>query len=549
MSTKSPTEVELIKARSRHLRGTLEDSVQLSHTGGLLPDDTHLLKLHGMYQQDDRDLRQERTQQKLEPLFSFMLRGRVPGGVISCEQWLAIDETARELTHYGTLRLTTRQTFQFHGIFKQDLKTVVKHLVAARLDSIAACGDVNRNVIAATNPEDEAIHTVVHQLAVQLSEQLLPKSRAYFEIWLDAEKVDLNQETEPMYSDVYLPRKFKIAIAVPPDNEVDVRAHDLGFIAIVDNGRIVGYNVTVGGGMGTTHGDAATHPRLADDLGFIQPDAALSVAEAVLTTQRDHGNRTDRKQARLKYTIERMGLDVFRSEVEHRTGLTFEPTRSVQLTRDQDYVGWRRRSDGKWNLTLFIDGGRLQGERMDGMREIARAHRGHFRMTANQNLIIAGVADVDKAHIESLARQSGLLVDGLSKVRLQAMACVALPTCSLAMAEAERYLPAFTGKVEKLLHRHGLGDLPLTMRISGCPNGCSRPYVAEIALVGKGPGHYNLMLGGDTAGGRLNRLYKENINEAEILFALDELFARYAHDRQHGESFGDYVARSQVVMN
>lgn len=547
--SKSLTKVEQIKARSRHLRGTLEESLDLNHTGALHDDDTQLSKLHGIYQQDDRDIRNERAEQKLEPLYSFMIRGRIPGGVITSAQWLAIDDIARAMTHNASLRLTTRQTFQFHGIFKRNLKKVVQALVAAKMDSIAACGDVNRNVIAVTNLSQQGIYQQIHQLAVQLSEHFLPQSHAYHEIWLDADKTDPAKETEPIYSSVYLPRKFKIAIAVPPNNEVDVHAHDLGLIAIIKDHRIIGYNVTAGGGMGTTHGDKQTHPRLADTLGFITPDQVIPIAEAILTTQRDHGDRTNRKQARLKYTIEKMGVGAFKEEVEQRAGISFDPAVPVTFNTHHDTLGWLERDDGLWNLTLFIDSGRLidtpEKQLLTGVREIARIHTGDFRMTANQNLIVAGVNPAEKSAIEQLAQQHGFVTDQLSQLRVTAMACVALPTCSLAMAEAERYLSALTDKVQALLIKHQLENQPITLRISGCPNGCSRPYLGEITLVGKAVGRYNLMLGGNATGERLNKLYRENLNEAEILQELDNVFGLYVQQRQKDEALGDFFVRTE----
>lgn len=547
--SKSLTKVEQIKARSRHLRGTLEESLDLNHTGALHDDDTQLSKLHGIYQQDDRDIRNERAEQKLEPLYSFMIRGRIPGGVITSAQWLAIDDIARAMTHNASLRLTTRQTFQFHGIFKRNLKKVVQALVAAKMDSIAACGDVNRNVIAITNLSQQGIYQQIHQLAVQLSEHFLPQSHAYHEIWLNADKTDPTKETEPIYSSVYLPRKFKIAIAVPPNNEVDVHAHDLGLIAIIKDQRIIGYNVTAGGGMGTTHGDKQTHPRLADTLGFITPDQVIPIAEAILTTQRDHGDRTNRKQARLKYTIEKMGVGAFKEEVEQRAGISFDLAVPVTFNTHHDTFGWLERDDGLWNLTLFIDSGRLidtpEKQLLTGVREIARIHTGDFRMTANQNLIVAGVNPAEKSAIEQLAQQHGFVTDQLSQLRVTAMACVALPTCSLAMAEAERYLSALTDKVQALLIKHQLENQPITLRISGCPNGCSRPYLGEITLVGKAVGRYNLMLGGNATGERLNKLYRENLNEAEILQELDNVFGLYVQQRQKDEALGDFFVRTE----
>jgi sulfite reductase (NADPH) hemoprotein beta-component len=544
--------VERIKTASRRLRGTLVESLADPVTGAIADDDTQLIKFHGSYQQDDRDLREERRTQKLEPAYSFMIRTRLPGGVVNPRQWLQLDAIA---TGYAnrTLRVTTRQAFQLHGVIKRELKPTLQAINAALIDTIAACGDVNRNVLVSPNPVESAAHARVYDCAAGLSEHLKPRTRAYHEIWLDEERVaGSGEEDEPIYGATYLPRKFKIAFAVPPLNDVDVFANDLGFVAILEKGELAGFNVTVGGGLGATHGDADTYPRLADVIGFATVDQVSGVAEAVLTVQRDFGNRSERKRARLKYTIDDRGLDWFVAEVERRLGAPLATARPFVFEHNGDRFGWIQGHAGRWHLTLHIEAGRIadRGERrhLSGLREIARIHHGDFRLTPNQNLIIADVADEDRAGIDALVVQYGL--DGYraaGPLRRDALACVALPTCALAMAEAERYLPDFVARVESLLDRHGLADAPILLRISGCPNGCSRPHLGEIALVGKAPGRYNLMLGADARGQRLNRLHRENITEAEILETLDDLFARYAGERGADERFGDFLVRTGVV--
>jgi sulfite reductase (NADPH) hemoprotein beta-component len=544
--------VEKIKTESRYLRGTLAESLADPVTGAIADSDTQLIKFHGSYQQDDRDLRDERRQQKLEPAYSFMIRTRTPGGVVTPEQWLKLDAIATAFAN-GTLRLTTRQAFQFHGVVKRELRATMQAINAALIDTVAACGDVNRNVIVGANPHESRVHAIVQDAAVRLSERLKPKTRAYYEIWLGEERIAGGEGTyEPVYGTTYLPRKFKVAFAVPPINDVDVFAHDLGFIAVVERGGLLGFNVTVGGGMGATHGDDKTYPRIADVLGFISVEQLLAVAEAVVTTQRDFGNRSDRKHARLKYTIADRGIDWFRREVERRLGFALLPARPVAFEQVGDRFGWTRGHDGRWHLTLRIEAGRVadRGERtqLSGLREIARIHDGEFRLTPNQNLIVANVAPDRRDTVDALVAQHGL--DGFrtaSPLRLNALACVALPTCALAMAEAERYLPQLLDRVEALLAAHALADAPIGLRVSGCPNGCSRPYLAEIALVGKAPGRYNLMLGADARGQRLNRLYRENIDEADILAQLDALFARYVGERDDGEGFGDFLLRAGVI--
>jgi len=552
MSEEQPlTEVEHIKARSRHLRGTIEEGLQNRTTGALPADDTQLSKFHGFYQQDDRDLRDERRHQKLEPLYSFMLRARVPGGVITAEQWKAIDQIARELTG-GGLRLTTRQTFQYHGILKHNVKPLIQGINKAMIDSIAACGDVNRNVLCNTNPVESALHKQIFDDASALSTHLLPNTRAYHEIWLDDEKVvDFAAEHEPIYGDTYLPRKFKIAVAIPPHNDVDVNGNDLSFVAIIEDGQLQGYDVLAGGGMGSTHGETDTYPQIAKNFGFVKPADICKIAEGVVTTQRDFGDRTNRKHARLKYTIDDMGVEKFKQHVEERSGVTFEEPAPYEFTMHSDRYGWVENADGSWNLTLFIEQGRITDlpdgpQMMTGLLKIADLHGGDFRMTATQNLIVAQVDATKKDEVEQLAREYGLLRD-VSVLRENSMACVALPTCALAMAEAERYLPDLITKLEVLLDKNGLSKQPIVIRMTGCPNGCARPFLAEIAFVGKAPGKYNLYLGGDGKGTRLVKLFRENIGEAQILKELEPLIENYAKDREDGEGFGDYLVRTNVV--
>ena len=546
-----PSPVERIKRDSRLLRGTLADSLADPLTGAIREPDTVLIKFHGSYQQDDRDLRDERRRQKLEPAYSFMIRTRLPGGVCTPQQWLALDEIARRHAN-GTLRLTTRQAFQFHGVIKAELKATMAAINATLIDTIAACGDVNRNVLASANPVESRAHAHAHEWAKRLSEHLLPRTRAYHEIWLDGEQVAGTEEVEPIYGPTYLPRKFKAAIAVPPVNDVDILAHDLGFIAIVEDGELVGFNVAVGGGLGATHGDPETYPRIADVVGFLKPGQLLAVAEAVVTTQRDFGNRAVRKRARLKYTIDDRGLDWFVAELTRRLGFALEPPRPYEFTSTGDRFGWVEGFDGRWHLTLRIEAGRVadtaEAQRLTGLREIAKVHRGDFRLTPNQNLVVANVEPSERQFIGALVVRYGLDAHArMPPVRRDALACVALPTCPLAMAEAERYLPAFGQRVAGLLAAHGLRDEPLVLRITGCPNGCARPYLAEVALVGKAPGRYNLHLGGDGLGRRLNVLYRENVDEPAILASLDAAFARFAVERQPAERFGDFVWRAGLV--
>ena len=545
--------VEKIKLESRGLRGTLLPGLADAVTGSLNFEDQRLVKFHGSYQQDDRDLRDERRRQKLEPAHQFMIRIRAPGGVFTPAQWLKLDAIATTYANHS-LRITTRQTFQFHGVIKRELKATMQAIHAAALDTISACGDVNRNVLGSSNPLQSRLHAQVHDWARRISAAFLPKTRAYHEIWLDDEKLaDSGEEADPLYGQAYLPRKFKMAIAVPPLNDVDVFANDFGLIAIVDDdGDLAGFNVTIGGGMGASHGDAATYPRLGNVIGFVAPEQALAIAEATIAVQRDVGDRTERKHARLKYTIDDRGLDWFKDEVERRAGFPLGPARPFSFDHNGDRFGWAEGEDGRWHLTLRIQSGRIadhaDARHLSGLRESARVHAGEFRLTCNQNLIVAGVPADQRERIDALVREYALDAHArASGIRLNAIACVALPTCALAMAEAERYLPTLLDKTEVLLDRHGLRDAPIHLRISGCPNGCSRPYLGEIALVGKAPGRYNLMLGADHRGQRLNTLHRENIDEAAILSELDALFARYAGERIGGQHFGDFLVAANIV--
>ena len=541
---------EHIKEASGYLRGTLADGLLAHATGAISEDDGQLVKFHGMYLQDDRDLRAERTAKKLEKAYSFMIRLRIPGGVVTPAQWLVLDHIARTYAN-GSLRATTRQTFQYHGVIKSNLKRTMREIDGALLDTIAACGDVNRNVLSASNPYQSGAHAAAYELARDISRHLLPKTGAWREIWLDGEKV-VGGEDEPVYGKTYLPRKFKIVVAVPPTNDVDVFAHDLGFIAIRNEaGVLQGWNVTAGGGMGMTHGEPETFPRTADVMMFCPPEQAVAVAEAVMTVQRDWGDRTNRKAARLKYTIERHGLAAFRAEVERRVGARFAEPRPFTFTSNGDRYGWTRGEDGRHHLTLFIQNGRILdipggAQMLTGLRRIAEIHDGQFRLTANQNVLIANIADWKRNAIEALVQAHGLH-DGAGALRRNSMACVALPTCGLAVAESERYLPDLITELEASLARHGLEEDEITIRMTGCPNGCARPYTAEIGLVGRGPERYNLYLGAAFDGSRLSKLYAQDVPAREIRDRLDPIFAAYRAGRHEGEHFGDFTIRAGYV--
>jgi len=543
---------EQLKLRSRYLRGTLEQSLADPASGSVAADDALLTKFFGVYQQDDRDLREERRVSRLEPLYQFMVRVRLPGGVCTAEQWLALDAQART-TANGQLRLTTRQTFQFHGVLKHNLPKHIQGLVAAGLDTVAACGDDNRNVICTSNPLLSHAHAEATQTARKLSERLMPRTAAYRELLLQERASQPPPENEePLYGPTYLPRKFKIAIAVPPRNDIDVHAHDLGFIAIVEQGAIVGYNVLVGGGMGMTHKVPATFPRLSTIAGFCHASDIGEVAEHTMCIQRDFGDRLDRAHARFKYTIEDRGVEWFKEELARRLGKPLLPPRDFEFESNSDQYGWHQGDDGRWHCTLFIRNGRIadspEASLMTTLREIARQVPVTFALTTNQNVTLAGVSPDDRARIDDMLRAGGLEAIAAPKaLERNAMACVALPTCALAMAESERYLPSLLSKLDVVMNELGLADVPITIRMSGCPNGCSRPFLAEIGFVGKAPGKYNLYLGGSARGERLNALYRENIGEQQILDSLRPLLEAYAGHRSDGECFGDFLIRTRVV--
>jgi len=562
------SEVELAKDKGNYLRGTIKEAFADRITASIPDDDTYLLKFHGTYQQDDRDVRDLRREKKLEPAYSFMTRMRVPGGELTAKQWIASDDISSNFGN-NTMKLSARQAVQFHGFIKYDLKKAIQAMDAALLDSIGGCGDVNRNVMCDPDPSNTEIHAQVFPWAKKVSEHLLPKSRAYHEIWLDEGKgegkkrVDSAAEeaddvlsepfSEPMYGKLYLPKKFKIGIAIPPNNDMDVYINDIAAVAIIENKKLQGFNIAVGGGLAMTFGRTDTYPRLASDIAYIEPDKLLDVCKTVLEIQRDFGDRTDRKQGRLKYTVDRMGVDNFKAMMEERLGYKLEAGKAVEFKTSADKFGWHRATDKQWHLTLFVEHGRVVdkegSELKTALREIAELNACNFRLTGNQHLMLVNISEKDKEKISTVLAKYELSADAseLSGMRRNAIACVALNTCPLAMAEAERYLPSLISKIDPILERNGLFKDEIKTRMTGCPNGCGRSVMGEIGFVGKSMGKYNMYLGSSHQSDRLSKLYKENLDESAILAELEVLLADYAKNQNTDEKFGDYVIRAKYV--
>lgn len=542
-----PSQVERIKEASRGLRGPLAEELG-QPTDHFSEEAKQVLKFHGSYQQDDRDVRRERKRARLGPAYSCMIRSRIPGGALSAEQYLVHDDLA-DTCGGGTLRLTTRQTIQLHGVLKGDLARAIRGLNRALVTTLATCGDVNRNVMTCPVPGARGPRRQALDVARRLSEHLLPQTRAYHEIWIEGELAAGGApEPDPIYGDRYLPRKFKTAIGMPDDNCTDVYSNDLGLLAIAEGDRLRGFNVLVGGGLGQTHGKEETYPRLADALGFVADDEVLEVASAVITTQRDFGNRANRRRARLKYLIDERGLDWFRGEVERRLGRALAPPAAVGVTGVHDHLGWHEQDAGRWFYGLFIENGRIgdgdRGELRTALRRIVETHRPDVHLTPQQNLLLGGLDDGARRGIERILAEHGVSTNrDLSTVRRWAMACPALPTCPLALAEAERALPGILDELERELERLGIADSPLTVRMTGCPNGCARPYTADLAFVGRSLDKYVVYVGGNLEGTRLNEPYADLVPRDRLVATVRPLLERFRAQRRSDERFGDFWSR------
>lgn len=538
---------EKLKAESRHLRGNIAAGLDVSDTGAVPGNDPLLMKFHGIYQQDDRDLRAERRQRFLEPLYQFMVRMRIPGGVLSTEQWLGIDSLSRAYAERG-IRITTRQTVQFHGVRKWHLRALMQGIRDIGLDTIAACGDDSRGVVCGANPMMSDVHRQVVALAGQTSDRLIPKTGAYREIWYEESAAPASSDEEPVYGDLYLPRKFKVGFVIPPLNDIDVYAQDLGFTAVVEDNQLIGFNVCVGGGMGQLDTRDDSYPRAAEDVGFVPAAEAPELAETVMCIQRDYGDRKDRHRARFKYTLDRLGTNWFLEELEKRRGKPLAPVRPVTFTSNGDRPGWQQGDDGRWYATLYIESGRVDDALRDTLQALFQQYGGAVRLTTNQNLQLTEVDEAEREQLDWRLADLGLAwrLEPESQ-SAHTLSCVSLPTCGLAMAEAERYTPRLLTLVNKLKRRYGLEDTPFTLRITGCPNGCARPYLAEVALTGRAPGLYNVYLGGSYHGDRLAKLHATNVDEVQFLEILDPLMERFASQRQENEHFGDFLLRKHLL--
>jgi len=546
------SKIEKIKENSDYLRAPLAKEIgnDSDHFG---KKTIQVLKFHGTYQQDDRDLREGRDRH-----YIFMIRGRLPGGKMTADQYLALDNIADKYAN-GTLRVTTRQAFQLHGVIKKDLKDTIQEINDSLITTLGACGDIVRNVMATPAPDIDGRQEQVQEFANELSDILLPATNAYHELWLNGDKVYSGKEEvtngEPLYGHSYLPRKFKVGIALPKDNSIDAHTQDIGLVALFDNqNEIEGFNVIVGGGMGMNHRKENTFPRLGDDLGYVPKDKVVDVVKGIISIQRDQGNRKNRKQARMKYLIHEWGLEKFEKELINRIGFELEPFRELPEFDLDLYLGWNKQSDGNWFLGVSVENGRIKDEGQlqlkTALRKIAKEFKTGFRLTPNHNVLLTNVKEEEKEAITELLHDHGVLLDDeISNLIKYSMACPALPTCGLAITESERALPDIIRELDEVVHELGLEDEELSVRMTGCPNGCSRPYVADIGLVGRSLDKYSIFIGGDNSGTRLNTKYKDMVERENLVEELRPLLEQFSENRSNGESFSDYWNRVGITDN
>ncbi len=546
------SKVEGIKVNSRHLRGQIAEELA-QDTARFSEEQVQLLKFHGTYQQEDRDARQARKAAGAEKAYMMMVRSRIPGGALTAAQYLVQDDLAGRYGN-GTLRFTTRQSIQLHGVLKGDLHPTIHAINEALLSTLAACGDVNRNVMACPAPAAGRAQAQVQEMAHRIAMHLAPRSRAYHEIWIDGEKVtdeEAAEEVEPIYGPTYLPRKFKIGVAFPGDNCIDVYTQDVGLVAHLDGDDLAGFTVLIGGGMGMTHGKAETFPRLATPLCFVSPDETLEVVETIVTVQRDYGDRQNRKHARMKYLVEERGIAWFRAQVERRLGRILCGPRAVQWHGVEDHLGWHRQADGRWFLGLHVENGRVKDTpelRMrSGLRRVVEEFAPNVRLTGQQNILLTDIPAEQRAPLEQRLAEYGIAADPVAAgLYRHAMACPALPTCGLAVAESERVLPSVVRQIEAELAELGLADEPVSVRMTGCPNGCARPYMGDIGFVGRTKDVYNIYIGGDAANTRLNTLYASAVRLENLAATVQPLLEQWRADRAPGEAFGDFCHRVGV---
>lgn len=546
---KKKSKLEAIKEESDYLRGPLSEELENDedHFG---KEALQVLKFHGSYQQDDRDLRKGRDKHWI-----FMVRGKVPGGRITGDQYLALDNIVDE---YGdnTLRVTTRQSFQLYGVIKKDLKKTMRAINDALITTIGACGDIVRNVMATPAPDIDGKQAKVQEFADDLSDILLPATKAYHEIWLDGEKVYSGKEEvtesegEPLYGDAYLPRKFKVGVALPKDNSIDLYTQDIGLVALFnDDNEIEGFNVVVGGGMGMNHRKESTFPRLADELGYVAKENIVEIVKGIIEIQRDHGDRKNRRQARMKYLLHDWGVEKFRNELEQRTGIELKPYRDLPEFELDLYLGWNRQSDGNWFLGLSIENGRIKDTDdyplKTALRETVNKYKPGVRFTPNHNVLLTDIRKEDKAGVEEQLKEYGISWgEEYSNLLKFAMACPALPTCGLAITESERVFPDVIRELEEVVAELGLEDEELSVRMTGCPNGCARPYVADIGFVGQSLNKYAIFIGGDPSGTRLNKEYKDLVELEDLVKEVRPALEFFKKNRINGESFGDFWERN-----
>ena len=543
------SKVEQIKEQSHYLRGTIQETLR-SEASHFSEEGSQLLKFHGTYQQDDRDVRAERKKAGQDKAWSFMVRTKIPGGHLAADEYLKLDQIATDLGNQ-TLRITTRQNFQYHLVLKGGLKECIARVCQSGITTVGACGDLVRNVMASPSPLSTPVHCNAQKLADELTQALFPKTRAYAEIWLNGEKLypPSEAENEPLYGQYYLPRKFKIGVAVPPRNDVDIYTQDIGFVAHAPNGQTEGYTLLAGGGFGMTHGKLRTYPVLGKPLFYVARSDAVAAGVAIVTVQRDYGNREDRSRARMKYLIEERGLDWFRKEVESRLQAPTEDPKPLHWTTVSDMLGWQEQGDGKLFCGVFVPQGRIEDtERVryrSAFQEIARRFRFPIRLTPNCNILFFDIRPDQRNTVDQVLDQHRVPSDaGMTAARKTSHACVALPTCGLALAESERVFGQVMDEIDQILRELHLEKDPILIRMSGCPNACSRPYNADISFVGRAPGKYAFFVGGSIKGDRLAGLEKKVVELKEIPAVVKTYLEEFVAHREDGEMFTGYWGRT-----